>query len=307
MHGRPLRTTLDGGVQVAAEEALGDSEDVTALVAVDPDSGDVLAAASRPVDDAFNRAFEGQYPPGSTFKVIVTTALLAGGLDPEQTVDCPPTIVAGGREFRNFEGEAADAVPFRTDFAQSCNTAFISLADRLEPGDFPATAELFGLGRDYELGVPTFSGEVPAPADEVEQAASMIGQGRILVSPVAMAAVAAAARTGRWHQPRVLAGDPHATAPALPAQAAELRSLMRDVVTQGTGTALASLPGEPIGKSGTAEYGSGDPPPTHAWFIAARDDIAVAVLVEDKPSGGEFAAPIVADFLRGVPPGSIAP
>ena len=55
--------------------------------------------------------------------------------------------------------------------------------------------------------------------------------------------------------------------------------------------------GEPIGKSGTAEYGSGDPPPTHAWFIAARQGIAVAVIVEDGESGGEVAAPIVADFL----------
>ena len=73
---------------------------------------------------------------------------------------------------------------------------------------------------------------------------------------------------------------------------------MREVVTDGTGTALAGIAGEPIGKSGTAEYGSGDPPPTHAWFIAGRDDLAVAVLVEDKPSGGEFAAPIAAEFLE---------
>ena len=75
----------------------------------------------------------GQYPPGSTFKVITTTALLGAGLDPDETVDCPESIDAGGREFVNFEGSAAGAVPFSTDFAQSCNTAFVSLADRLEP------------------------------------------------------------------------------------------------------------------------------------------------------------------------------
>ena len=302
--GRPLRTTLDGAVQTAAEEALGDGEDdgdgdVIALAAVDPGSGDVLAAATRPVDDSFNRAFEGQYPPGSTFKVITTEALLGAGLDPDETVACPPTIVAGGREFRNFEGGAAGPVPFRVDFAESCNTAFVSLAGRLEFGDLRNTAKAFGIGGKYELGVPTFAGDVPVSRDETEQAASMIGQGRTLVSPVLMAGVAATVIAGRWHAPRVLASDPREAGPRLPAgHVRELRSMMREVVTKGTGTALADLEGAPIGKSGTAEYGSGDPPPTHAWFIAARDDVAVAVLVEDRPSGGEFAAPIVARFFE---------
>lgn len=295
--GKPLRTTIDGGVQIAAEQALGDSKDVTALVAIEPSSGDVLAAASRPFDDAFNRAFEGQYPPGSTFKVISTAALLEAGLDPSETVDCPRTILAGGRSFRNFEGSAAGAVPFSTDFAESCNTAFVSLADRLEFDSLRKTARLFGLGRDYEIGVPAFSGSVPASKDETEQASAMIGQARILASPLAMAGVAAAVIDGRWHQPRILASDPREEGEPIP-QADTLRSLMREVVESGTGTALAGVPGNPIGKSGTAEYGSGDPPPTHAWFIAGRKDIAVAVLVEDKPSGGRHAAPIAAEFLN---------
>ncbi len=297
--GKPLHTTLDGRVQVAAEDALGASADVEALVALQPSSGDVLAAASRPVDDSFNRAFEGRYPPGSTFKVITTAALLERGLDPEMIVHCPPTIAVGGRSFRNFEGGAAGAVPFRRDFAQSCNTAFVSLADLLEPTDLRHAASLFGLGEDYELPIRAFSGDVPDPTDEVELAASMIGQGEILTSPLAMAGVAAAVADGRWRAPRVLADDPRRSGPPIGAdQLAELRSLMREVVTSGTGTALAGVPGEPIGKSGTAEYGSGDPPPTHAWFIAARGEVAVAMLVEDKPSGGQFAAPIVARFFE---------
>ena len=72
---------------------------------------------------------------------------------------------------------------------------------------------------------------------------------------------------------------------------------MRSVVTSGTGTALAGLPGEVLGKSGTAEYGGGDPPPTHAWFVAARGDLAIAVLVEGGESGGRVAAPIAARFF----------
>jgi cell division protein FtsI/penicillin-binding protein 2 len=69
-------------------------------------------------------------------------------------------------------------------------------------------------------------------------------------------------------------------------------------VTEGTGTALASIPGDVHGKSGTAEYGGGDPPPTHAWFIAYRDDVAVAVLVENGRSGGSVAAPLAARFFE---------
>lgn len=296
--GRPLRTTLDLQVQEAAEAALGDRDETIALVALEPATGEVLAAASRPFDDAFNRAFEGQYPPGSTFKVISTKALLSAGLDPDETVECPATIEAGGRFYRNFEGSAAGAVPFRTDFAESCNTAFVSLSERLGPDDLASAAESFGFGREIDPGVPAFSGEVPRTTDPVDQASSMIGQGRILASPLAMAGVAASVVDGRWHAPRVLAEAGRQQGPPLPAQElTELRSLMRDVVTSGTGTALADVEGEPIGKSGTAEYGAGDPPPTHAWFIAGRDDVAVAVLVEDAPSGGEFAAPIAADFL----------
>ena len=126
----------------------------------------------------------------------------------------------------------------------------------------------------------------------------MIGQARILASPLTMAGVAAAVQGGTWARPRLLAGDPSEEGEPLPKDDAEtLRELMRSVVTSGTGTALAGSLGEPIGKSGTAEYGSGDPPPTHAWFIAARENVAVAVIVEDGTSGGEVAAPIVADFF----------
>jgi len=78
---------------------------------------------------------------------------------------------------------------------------------------------------------------------------------------------------------------------------------MRSVVTSGTGTALAPVPGEVAGKTGTAEYGSGEPPPTHAWFIAFRGDLAIAVLVEKGRSGGSVAAPIAKAFFDALGPG----
>jgi cell division protein FtsI/penicillin-binding protein 2 len=137
------------------------------------------------------------------------------------------------------------------------------------------------------------------PAGAVAHAAAMIGQDRITATPLAMAGVAAAVADGRWRAPRLLADDRSVAGPRLPAQeVATLRELMRGVVTHGTGaSALAGLPGDVIGKSGTAEFGGGDPPPTHAWFIAARGDLALAVLVERGSSGGVVAAPLAARFL----------
>lgn len=296
--GRPLETTLDLQVQSAAERALGGERDQGALVAVDSSSGDLLAVANRPSDDTFNRALEGRYPPGSTFKVVTTAALLEGGLEPTETVTCPARIEVGGRVFRNFEGGALGAVPFREDFAQSCNAAFVSLTDRLGPEALPETARLFGIGDSYELPLRAFSGEVPTGEETVEHAEQMIGQGEVLVSPLALAGVAATVAEGRWNQPRLVASSPSRQGPELdPALLEDLRALMRAVVTSGTGTALAGVPGRVAGKSGTAEYAAGDPPPTHAWFLAFRDDMAVAVLVEDAPSGGEVAAPVVAEFF----------
>ena len=296
--GRALETTLDTGVQLAAEAALGQGGDEAALVALAPSTGDVLAVANRPVDSSFNRGLEGRYPPGSTFKVVTTAALLRAGLAVDETVDCPATLSVGGKLFRNFEGGAAGAVPFSQDFAQSCNTAFVSLADRLEPDALTRVGRDFGLGPRLELPLAAPAASVPPGRGDVERAAAMIGQHEILASPLSMAGVAATVAAGRWRPPRLLTGELGASARPLPADERDtLRALMRSVVTSGTGTALAVLPGDPAGKSGTAEFGSGDPPPTHAWFIAYREDVAVAVLVENGESGGAVAAPLAAAFF----------
>jgi cell division protein FtsI/penicillin-binding protein 2 len=290
--GRELRTTLDRPVQAAAEAALGATGQKAAFVAVQPSTGDVLAVANRPTEAAYDRAIDGRYAPGSTFKVVTTAALLRAGVKTNDTVACPKTITVGGKVFKNFEGEAVGAVPFARDFAQSCNTAFVSLSKRLEPDDLTRTASDFGLGR-------TGASQVPAGRDAVERAASMIGQDRIVASPLAMAGVAATVADGSWRAPRLVATDRRQTGPALDQdELSTLRELMRSVVTSGTGTALAAVPGEVAGKTGTAEYGGGDPPPTHAWFIAFRGDLAIAVLVEKGRSGGSVAAPIAARFYQ---------
>jgi cell division protein FtsI/penicillin-binding protein 2 len=291
-------------VQLAAETALGGRTEEAALVAVKPASGDVLAVANRPTDSSFDRAIEGRYPPGSTFKVVSTAALLRAGLATSETVDCPRTIAVDGRSFRNFEGSAAGAVPFSQDFAQSCNTAFISLAGRLSPDALTRAGRDYGLGRRLRLPLAAPAAQVPPGRSAVERAAAMIGQHEILASPLSMAGVSATVAAGRWHAPRLVASDPRRAGRRLPPREREtLAGLMRSVVTSGTGTALSGVRGAPAGKSGTAEYGGGDPPPTHAWFIAYRGNLALAVLVENGRSGGAVAAPLAAAFFEALDAG----
>jgi cell division protein FtsI/penicillin-binding protein 2 len=253
---------------------------------------------------SYNSAFVGQYPPGSTFKVVTAAALLDAGLvgvrDP---VACPESVSVDGKPFRNYEpGLLPDGGTFRQAFAQSCNTTIVGFADQLGNAALPAMARRFGIGAQWDVGLDAYSGQVPAPADVVQRAAAMIGQGEVLASPLGMAMVAAAVDSGRPRTPVLVAERPRSRALSpLPATlAGQLRSLMRSVVTAGTARSL-DLAGLPVyAKTGTAEYGS-VPTRTHAWLVGFRGDLAFAVLVEDGESGSRNAAPVVAAFLRDVP------
>jgi cell division protein FtsI/penicillin-binding protein 2 len=300
--GLPVATTLDEGIQRAADAALAGVRQPSALVALDIDSGDIEAVAVGPDGGGYDLALEGRYPPGSAFKIVTADALLADGLQPGDTVSCPASAVVDGKAFHNAEHEVLGDVPFHVAFAQSCNTAFVGLAARLTLGAESQAAGTFGIGRGWRLGVPAFSGSAPVAADAVDRAAAAFGQGRILVSPLALASVAATVARGRWTEPRLLttpAVKPEAEGPPI-AAAATLRRLMREVVVSGTGTATRSVPGAPVyGKTGTAEYGNDVPPRTHAWFIGWQGKLAFAVLVADTKDafGGDVAAPIAARFL----------
>src|SRR5918995_1818584 len=203
----PVRTTLELAAQSAAESALGDTAQPAAIVVVDPE-GNVRAAASRPLDDGFNRAIGGRYAPGSTFKVVTTSALLASGVTPDTPVECAQTTNAGGREFKNFESSSLGTVPFGLAFAQSCNTAFITASADVPDADLVAAAESFGFNADHSAGLTTFGGSFPTPADATEHAAASIGQGRVEASPLHMASVAAAVIDGTWEAPILLPDRP---------------------------------------------------------------------------------------------------
>ncbi|MEU1605003.1 penicillin-binding transpeptidase domain-containing protein [Micromonospora matsumotoense] len=305
--GQPVRTSLDVATQNAADAALRAEKRRAAVVAVRISDGAVLAAANGPGAAGENLAFTAQVPPGSTFKVVSALGLLdKGAVTPQTVVDCPKTRAVDGRSFKNSDDFVLGKVPFRTDFAKSCNTAFVALAPQLGPDGLAAAGRTLGLEGSWDLGADVFTGKVSTGGAPTEQAAAAIGQGTTVVSPLAMAGATAAVARGRWEQPKLVL-DP---APAAPAEAgpplkaesvAGLKTMMREVVTAGTGKALADVPGGPVyGKTGTAEYDN-DPTHTHAWFVGWRGDVAFAVFVEQGGSSTTSAVPIVERFLRARP------
>ncbi|WP_122819088.1 penicillin-binding transpeptidase domain-containing protein [Nocardioides pantholopis] len=304
--GEDLRLTLDADLQVEAESLLADIGPASALVALQPSTGNLLAAANGPGAGGYNIATFGQFAPGSTFKAVSSLALLRAGLTPDSTVPCTATLTVDGKRFKNYSDYPAGAlgrVPLRTAVANSCNTAFISQRDQLGETDLADAAASLGLGRDHDLGFPAYFGSVEPPASQTEAAANLIGQGRILASPMAMAAVVGTVQHGAPVVPRMIEGvevaPPGDVEPLTAAQTRALQGMLRAVVTEGSGRALADLPGPPvIAKTGTAEYGTGARLGTHAWMVAAQGDLAVAVFVEEGQSGSTTAGPVLEAFLR---------
>jgi cell division protein FtsI/penicillin-binding protein 2 len=231
---------------------------------------------------------------------------MRAGVGPDDRLPCTRSIVVDGKAFTNYDDYPADQVgdiSLRSAVANSCNTALISQREELTGADLTEAAASLGLGVDHDLGFPAFFGQVPDPASETERAASLIGQGKVLASPMTMAAVAASVAGGAAVVPVLLPDRPLPDAgPAEPLTAQEandLRDMMRAVVTEGTAGFLADVPGAPVGaKTGTAEFGTDTPPDTHAWMIATQGDLAVAVFVEEGRSGSQTAGPILEQFLR---------
>lgn len=286
----PLATTLDLRVQAAATEALRGAPARAALVAVDVSDGGVLAVANNPVD-GLPVALAGTYPPGSTFKIVTAGAALRAGASAADTLACPPSVSVTGKTFDNASSVPSGDMTLSRAFAVSCNTAFVGLALG-EPGTRIAdVAADLGFDATSPLPVRSWSGEVPAPGDDIEAAAQAIGQGRVTASPLHMASVAAAVASGTWRAPHVIACDCEArTFP----EAAGVRAMMREAVVSGTASALAGVPGgEVYAKTGTAEASGG----AHAWTVGFQGDVAFAVLVEHGGSGGQVAAPLAARFL----------
>lgn len=298
--GKPVKTTLDVNLQRAAEAALATSKLPASLVAVQASTGQILAAANGPQATNYNRAFQGRYAPGSTFKIVTSAALLGSGQTAATSLPCTNTITVFGKSFKNYDGLAAyGAGTMQKAFNESCNTAFISQHGRLPADGMTKAAAMFGFGRDLNLSIPAYGGSVPAPKDDVAEAASMIGQGTVTASPLAIALMGAAVDHGTAMKPVLVPGKDAAGPAASPlpaATVAALRTFMRTTVTGGTAKVLAGN-GAVAAKTGTAEVVQDGKVVTNGWMVGYRGDVAFAAIVEGGESGGKAAGPILKNFL----------
>jgi hypothetical protein len=258
-----VTTTLERRLQRAAQGALAGRKTPAALTAVHAPTGRVLAAANHNTKGR-EIALGGRLPPGMAFTIVSSEALLRAGQQLSGSTPCPKTARVGGRMFRNpGPGPAGKEPSFQAGFAKSCATAFAGLASRLGAGDLAASASRFGVGAEWGLPLPTFSGTVPPQTSGPEDtAASMVGEGQVQMSPLAMALVAAAVESGTWRPPRLITEPPTPSkVPAMPLdadQVEDLRKLMRSSVSGGTARD-ANLRGTPVyGVTSSVRYGGID-------------------------------------------------
>jgi peptidoglycan glycosyltransferase len=312
--GAPVKTTIDAGLQETAVAALAGRSGGIAVL--DARNGDVRALAGQ--------AFSAPQPPGSTFKIVTTTAALQKGLvSLDDEFEITNGVNVGGRFINNANGEYCGGT-FRQAFAESCNADFAPLGPQIGNDDLVGTAERFGFNSPPSLYASKLLREVqPAEStipeeigEEIDLGVSAIGQGEVLATPLEMASVAQTIANGGVRMPTSIVNNKKLRPDAEPVRvmkkkiADELTELMVGVVTEGTGTAGAITEAQVAGKTGTAELG---PKPGQeeeenpvqikdAWFAAfapaEKAKLAIGVLlIEAEAAGGEVAAPAAAEVL----------
>jgi penicillin-binding protein 2 len=336
-------------------------EESGAIVALDPTNGDVLAMASRPTFDPNvlskeltakqwveivqnegrplnNRATQGQYPPGSTFKVVMAAAALeTNTVTPSSTVRCAGHYQFGNRLFHDWKASGHGAVDMNQALIHSCDVYFYTLGQRMGIDTIADYAKQFGLGHETGVELPSERvGIVPSTAWKQkakgqpwfpgETISASIGQGYVTVTPLQMASViATVANDGVAFKPRVVkalrersSDERRDFAPSLrgrvevkPATLKIIKDALAGVVKEGTGTRAKSPLVTIAGKTGTAQTAALRTGPEkdipkkfrdHAWFVAfapvSEPKIAVAVLAEHMGHGGSAAAPLAKELIE---------
>ena len=323
-------TTLDSRLQQTAYDLLGDRRG--AVVVMEPDTGKILAMVSKPEYDPntvaaqwerltadeqgearlLNRATQGLYAPGSTFKILTLLEYIREHPDDYENFhfDCDGTYENGEYQIRCYQGEAHGSQDLSQAFANSCNGAFASMGLELDLKQYADLADQLLYNQPLPLALPynKSSYSMTEGADTWEVLQTAIGQGKTQVTPIHQLMVTSAiANGGTLMKPYVVdhlenAGGqtikkfmPSAYGELLSASEAEqLTEYMRQVVETGTGSAVRTDAYTVAGKTGSAEFETGKE--THAWFtgFAPAEDpkIAVTVIVEESGSGGRVAAPI---------------
>ncbi|MBA2806793.1 penicillin-binding protein [Streptomyces sp. KM273126] len=297
-----LKTTLSPSLQKTAEEQVSAKKQASVVV-MRPSTGEILAAANS--NPNFNVAFQGSLAPGSTMKIVTSAMLIEEGLaSSDKPHPCPKYETYGGWKFQNVDKFKIDGGTFKSSFAASCNTAFISQAKKLDNDSLTKeTQQVFGLGlNNWSVGVPTFDGAVPVQSD-AQMAASLIGQGGVRMNPLNMASVVATAKTGEFKQPYLVAPsvDDRPLATASRKMPSKVQTQLRDLLQYTAAAGSAAEPMAGLGpdfgaKTGSAEVDGQKKP--NGWFTAWKGDLASAGVVQQGGRGGKSAGPIVAALLK---------
>ncbi len=316
-------TTLDVELQQIAYQALGDRNG--AVIAIEPDTGKVLAMVSKPDYDPnplsletsweemigapdnqgqlLNRAVQGLYPPGSIFKIV--TMLEAMRENPEHyledTFDCSGTFTQNEYSIRCYHGTAHGTQDMSLAFANSCNGAFAQMGLHLDLDRMYQLTEqlLFHSDLPLSMAYSKSSYEMKAGAGDWEILQTAIGQGKTQVTPMHFAMITCAIANGGilmkpYAMDRVVNGAGEEIKKFLPEsykslmtaeESRGLNELMIRVVAEGTGSALRDAPYQAAGKTGSAEFETGKE--THAWFTgyAPADDPKIVVTVVVEEGG----------------------
>ncbi|MET8633597.1 penicillin-binding transpeptidase domain-containing protein [Streptomyces sp. NPDC004096] len=297
-----VKTTLSPTLQAKAEQQVSQKDKASAVV-MRPSTGEILAVANS--SHGFNAAFQGSLAPGSTMKIVTSTLLFEKGLaHADKPHPCPKYVTYGGWKFQNDDKFEIKNGTFKASFAASCNTAFISQAEKLENDDLTKIAQqIYGLSmNNWAIGVPSFDGAVPVQS-AAQMAASLIGQGSVRMNPLNMASVVATAKTGVFHQPYLVSPsvDGRTLAKATRTMSASTQAQLKEVLqyTAAAGTAAKAMAGlgpDYGAKTGSAEVDGQEQP--NGWFTAWKGDLAAAGVVQQGGHGGDSAGPIVAALLR---------
>lgn len=328
--GDSLITTLDVKLQTAAHDALGTQKG--AVVVMEPATGNVRALVSKPDYDPgeivsrwtefstsdesvlLNRAMQGLYPPGSTFKTITLLEYLRehGMQADDYTFHCTGKVSVGNSSISCYHGTSHGELNLKSAFAKSCNSAFADMGRNLDVSAFENLTKQLLFGEELPLSFPYSKSSYKLKASDSEAIRMMtaIGQGDTLVTPMHMAMLMSAiANDGVLTTPRFLERTESYTGAVVveeypvtqygslmtAPEAEVLQDYLRAVVEEGTAKALQSESYTAAGKTGTAEYSS-NKNKSHAWFTGYvtgdKPDLAVCVIVEGAGSGSEYAVPI---------------
>lgn len=334
--GDDVRTTIDLDLQLAAYEAMDGRKG--AAVVLQASTGKILAMVSNPAFDPniiaeqwedltaesnheanlLNRASQGLYPPGSTFKLVTLLEYIREYPDTWQdfTYDCHGVNKENGYTIRCYDSTAHGHLTLEEALIESCNGAFAEMGQKLDPQKFMDTCNALLMNQKLPLELANnaakFTLEPGSNAWTIAQTA--IGQGKTQMTPLLSAMITAAiANDGVMMQPYILDSvwfgdklleqfEPVVYGTVMSKEETEiLTKMMRAVITEGSARSLRSDAYEAAGKTGTAEYITGSDT-THAWFTGfageGEDCLAVSVILEGAGTGSAQAAPVAAAIFE---------